>query len=86
MILASGEHTSLMHGWIPVTVQAAAVLSLVLAVGWRSRRWLRRLPLIGAVGLAVAGCVYWFVSDDGLSAQPPPISLWLWVALTGAAA
>jgi len=29
---------------------------------------------------------YWFVADDGLSGQPPPITLWLWIALTGAAA
>lgn len=86
MILASGAHTSLMHGWIPVTVQAAAVLSLIVAVGWRSRRWLGRLPLIGGVGLAAAACAYWFVADDGLSGQPPPLSLWLWIALTGAAA
>jgi S-formylglutathione hydrolase FrmB len=75
-----------MHGWIPVTVQAAAVLALVLALGWRSRRWLRRLPLIGGLGLAAAACVYWFVADDGLTGQPPPTALWVWIALTGAAA
>ncbi|WP_370491085.1 alpha/beta hydrolase [Mycobacterium sp. pW045] len=83
VILASGEHTSLMHGWIPVTVQAAAVLALVLGVGRRSRRW---LPVIGAVGLAVAVGAYRFAADDGLIAQPSPPALWVWIALTGAAA
>ncbi|MEB3033151.1 alpha/beta hydrolase [[Mycobacterium] nativiensis] len=75
-----------MHGWIPVTVQAMAVLALLLAVGWRSRRWLRRLPLIGGMGLAAAACAYWFVADDGLSGEPAPPALWMWIALTGAAA
>jgi S-formylglutathione hydrolase FrmB len=75
-----------MHGWIPVTVQAAAVLALVLVVAGRSRHRLLRLLLIGASGLATAACAYWFVADDGLSGQPPPTTLWVWIALTGAAA
>ena len=33
------NHTSLMHGWVPGMVQAVAVTVLLLAVGWRSRRW-----------------------------------------------
>lgn len=86
VILSSGEHTSLMHGWVPVTVQAAAVATLVLAVGRRPRSWLWRLPVIGGVGLLAAGGAYWFVTDDGLSGQPPPATLWMWIALTGAAA
>ncbi|BBZ22850.1 hypothetical protein MHIB_12680 [Mycolicibacter hiberniae] len=47
VILSSGEHTSLMHGWVPVTVQAAAVATLVLALGRRPRSWLWRLPVSG---------------------------------------
>lgn len=85
VILSSGQHTSLMHGWIPVTVQAVAVLALVLALGWRSRRWLLRLPLIGGLGLAAAAGAYRYVADDGLSGEPAPAALWGWIALAGAA-
>jgi len=85
VLLASAQHTSLMHGWIPATVQVLAVLVLTVAVGRRSGRWLLRLPLIAGLGLAAAAFAYWFVTDDGLSGQPPPAMLWLWVALSGAA-
>ncbi|RAU89926.1 esterase family protein, partial [Mycobacterium colombiense] len=36
-VLAS-SHTSLMHGWVPATIQVLAAVVLLLAVGWRSRR------------------------------------------------
>ena len=75
-----------MHGWVPVTVQATAAVALALAVGWRNGRWLIRLALIGVLGLAVAAGAYWFAADGGLSDQPPPMALWTWIALTGAAA
>lgn len=74
-----------MHGWVPVTVQAAAALVLILALGWPARRWLLRLPLIGVLGVAAAAGAYWFVADDGLSGDPAPAALWLWIALAGAA-
>ncbi len=52
--LASG-HTSLMHGWVPITVQAVTAIVLALAVGWRSRRWRTVcLPLAVAIGAATA--------------------------------
>ena len=30
-----GRHTSLMHGWVPITLQAVTAIVLVLAIGWR---------------------------------------------------
>ena len=30
---------SLLHGWMPVTVQVITAVVLVVAIGWRSRRW-----------------------------------------------
>ena len=48
--LASG-HTSLMHGWVPITVQVVTGIVLTLAVGWRSPRWrMVWLPLAALVG------------------------------------
>ena len=34
-----GSHLSLMHGWIPMTLELLAVTTVVVAVGWRTRRW-----------------------------------------------
>lgn len=86
MILSASEHTSLMHGWVPVTVQVLAAVALMLALGRSHRRWLLRLALSGALGLATAACAYWFINAEGLSGEPAPATLWIWIALAGAAA
>jgi len=85
--LLVSHHTSLMHGWVPIMVQAVTAVVLVLAIGWRSRRWrLLWLPVAGAVGVAVAGWAHWCIADDGLADEPAPRALWVWIALTTAAA
>jgi S-formylglutathione hydrolase FrmB len=82
-----GHHTSLMHGWVPFTLQAVTAVVLVLAVGWRSRRWrLLWLPVAAGAGVAVAVWAHWLVAADGLASDPAPLGLWMWIALTGAAA
>lgn len=76
-----------MHGWIPITVQVVAALVLVLAVGWRSRRWrLIWVPVAAVVGGGVAALAHWYIASDGLAGDPAPNQLWLWVALSGLAA
>lgn len=85
-VLASA-HTSLMHGWVPTTIQAVAAVVLTLAVGWRSRRWRAvGLPLAAAAGGGAAYATHWYIVDRGLSDEPAPATLWLWIALAGAAA
>jgi S-formylglutathione hydrolase FrmB len=85
--LLASAHTSLMHGWVPVTTQALAGAVLALAVGWRSRRWRTIwLPAAVALGAAMAYLTHWYIVDRGLSEEPAPSALWLWVALTGMAA
>ena len=80
-------HISLMHGWVPLTAQLLAALLVVLAVGWRNRRWrVVSLPIAAAAGLALTGVVYWSIFANGLSGEPAPPSLWVWVTLTGLAA
>jgi S-formylglutathione hydrolase FrmB len=82
-----GRHTSLMHGWVPIRLRAVTAIVLVLAIGWRSRRWrLLWLPVAAAIGVGVAGWAHWFVAADGLATDPAPPALWMWIALTGAAA
>jgi S-formylglutathione hydrolase FrmB len=85
--LLVGHHTSLMHGWVPVLVQAVTAVLLVLAIGWRSRNW-RALwvPVAVAFGIAVAASAHWYIDNHGLTDEPAPHALWLWIALTGTAA
>src|SRR4051794_32150161 len=33
------HHLSLMHGWIPMTVQVMAAVAVLVAIGRRTRRW-----------------------------------------------
>jgi S-formylglutathione hydrolase FrmB len=83
----AGSHTSLMHGWVPLTVQLATAVVLAAALGGRSRHWWRvRLPLAALVGGAVAYATRWYIVDRGLTDEPAPPTLWLWIALTGMAA
>jgi len=81
------QHVSLMHGWLPFTVQALAVAVLILAVGWRNRRWRTVwLPVAGASGVALTATARWVVASQGWSDEPAPTQLLVWTAVTGAAA
>ncbi|OHV04818.1 alpha/beta hydrolase [Mycobacterium talmoniae] len=76
-----------MHGWLPLTVQCVAVLVLLAAIGWRSRRWRRLwLPVAAVLGVAAAALVHWYIAANGLADDPAPTALWVWIALTGLAA
>ena len=80
------DHVSLMHGWLPLAAQLLAGVLLVLAIGWRNRRWrLVSLPIAVALGLALTGVTYWSIFANGLSGEPAPQSMWMWVTLTGLA-
>jgi S-formylglutathione hydrolase FrmB len=75
---------SLLQGWLPLTLQAIAVIVLVLAIGWRSRRWrFVWLPASIVVGLGVAAWAHWYVDSQGMAGDPAPDSLWIWTGLTG---
>ncbi|OBI23847.1 hypothetical protein A5711_09860 [Mycobacterium sp. E2238] len=75
-----------MHGWVPTTIQVVTAVVLTLAVGWRSRRWRTVwLPAAALAGAAVAYLTHWYIVDRGLSDEPAPVALWLWITLTGMA-
>jgi len=74
-----------MHGWVPLTVQAIAVVVIVVAVGWRNPTWRRFwLPAAVVFGAILAACGYWYVSLEGLADDPAPNLLWIWMTVTGA--
>jgi S-formylglutathione hydrolase FrmB len=78
---------SLIHGWVPVTVQVIAAVVLVLAIGWRSRRWrVISVPVALVAGVALTAALFWFIKDQGLADDPAPVGLWVWITLTGLAA
>ena len=78
---------SLIHGWMPVTVQVITAVVLVVAIGWRSRRWrMISVPVALFVGVALTGAVGWFIEDQGLADHPAPLGLWVWITSTGLAA
>jgi S-formylglutathione hydrolase FrmB len=77
---------SLVHGWPPIAMQAVVALVLVLAVGWRSRRWWTVwMPVAVVVGVTAALVVRWYIVHQGWTGDPPPFLLWLWIGLTGLA-
>jgi S-formylglutathione hydrolase FrmB len=78
------QHISLLHGWAPAIAQAAAVTVLLLAIGWRTRRWRTRwLPLAMLIGAATAAGTRWYINSQGLANEPAPLSLLVWAGLTG---
>jgi S-formylglutathione hydrolase FrmB len=81
-----GSHLSLMHGWIPLTMELITVLTVVVAVGWRTQRWrLLWIPVSAVSGLALAAAGYLFIATAGIAADPAPVALWGWIGLTGLA-
>ena len=76
----------LLHGWLPATIQAVAVTVLLLAIGWRSRRWrMLWLPLAVVMGVGAASWAHWYVDLEGMVDDPAPRALWVWIGLTGLA-
>jgi S-formylglutathione hydrolase FrmB len=78
---------SLMNGWAPILIQAIAAVSLVFAVGWRTRRWrLIWLPVSLAVGVIASVLTYAYLEWADLSGgRSAPIVFWVWVILSGLA-
>jgi len=82
------HHLSLMHGWLPIVVQILALVALVTAIGWRTRRWrLIWLPWSAVIGVLLSVLAYWYTEAAGVAddSNPAPPTLWVWIALSGIA-
>jgi S-formylglutathione hydrolase FrmB len=81
------QQLSLIHGWLPATVQVVAIIVLLAAIGWRTRRWrVIWLPLTVVCGVAATAAAYWYVTVEGFGDNPAPHGLWVWTGLSGVAA
>jgi S-formylglutathione hydrolase FrmB len=80
-----GHGVSLLGGWLPLTVELLAVVILVVAIGWRTRRWrVVWVPVAAAIGVAVAFGARAYMKSQGLASDPAPLRLWLWKAICAA--
>lgn len=79
-------HISLMHGWVPVSVQVVAGVVVLLAIGWRTRRWrLMWLPMAAGLGAAAAWTTHRIIASQGVAGSAAPDELWVWVSASGLA-
>jgi S-formylglutathione hydrolase FrmB len=77
---------SLLHGWVPITIQLIAAAVLLVAIGWRSRRWrLLWMPVSLLLGVAVAFAIQWYLNWSGVAGHPAPPTLWIWITLSAMA-
>ncbi|HVH20963.1 MAG TPA: hypothetical protein VNA11_00760, partial [Pseudonocardia sp.] len=83
-----GRGLSLLTGWLPITLQVVAALALLAVLARRAgRRWyLGWVPIAGVVGIGAAVLVRHQIGADGLTNDPVPDAVWIWTAVTAAAA
>ncbi|MGY4651041.1 alpha/beta hydrolase [Mycobacterium sp. URHB0021] len=75
---------ALTHGWLPILVQTVTAGVLVVAIGWRSRRWRRVwIPLAAGLGAVLALAAHWFIDYEAIADDSAPWFLWWWIALSG---
>ena len=73
---------SLLDGWFPDALRIATAIVVLLAAGWRNRRWRTRwLPTVAAT--AVTGAIAaWLAVPAALAlVDPLPPETWIWLAV-----
>ena len=80
-----GHGVSLLGGWLPLIIQVVTVVLLIVAIGWRTRRWrLVWVPVAAGVGVIVALAAREYMNSQGLASDPAPMRLWVWTAVFAA--
>jgi enterochelin esterase-like enzyme len=76
------DEVSLLTGWLPVTLQLAAGLTLILAIGWRDFTWrTRRVPIIAAATVLFGVLAAWVVAPALGITDPLPLKVWVWLSV-----
>ncbi|MER7754117.1 alpha/beta hydrolase-fold protein [Kitasatospora sp. NPDC097643] len=79
-------NVSLLGGWFPWTVQAAALALFVTAIGWRDRTWrVKWGPIALGTGLLITAFVAVAVLTLSGITDPIPTDVWLWSGIAIAA-
>jgi S-formylglutathione hydrolase FrmB len=74
---------SLLGGWLPLAVQILVVVVVLLAVGWRTRRWrLLWVPVCAGIGLLGALGAMVYFDSSGLASDAAPVMLWVWLGVS----
>ncbi|MFI5775999.1 alpha/beta hydrolase [Nocardia sp. NPDC051570] len=69
---------SLLHGWLPLTIELIAVALLIIAIARLTRRWwFIRVPICVALGVAAAVGGWLYLTNQGLASDPAPLALWV---------
>lgn len=56
---------SLLHGWLPLTIELAVVAVVLIVIGWRTKRWrLLWVPAAVVVAVLVALAAREYVNDQ----------------------
>jgi S-formylglutathione hydrolase FrmB len=77
-----GHGTSLLGGWVPVSLEILTIVILVVAIGWRTRRWrLVWVPISAGIGVIAALGARTYMNSEGLASDPAPLRLWVWTAV-----
>ncbi|MTE15399.1 alpha/beta hydrolase [Nocardia aurantiaca] len=73
---------SLLDGWFPWALRIASAILVVLATGWRDRRWRARWLPITAGAAAVGAFGAWVAVPAMLAlTEPVPTEAWIWLAV-----
>jgi S-formylglutathione hydrolase FrmB len=73
---------SLFGGWFPISVEILTIVVLIVAIGWRTRRWrVVWVPVSAAIGVLAALAARTYMNSEGLASDPAPLALWVWTAV-----
>ncbi|WP_194290961.1 alpha/beta hydrolase [Nocardia aurantia] len=77
---------SLLHGWLPLTIELVALALLIIAIVRPSRQWwLIRVPIALVIAVAAGLAGLYYMNEQGLASDPAPPLLWVCVGATAAA-
>lgn len=81
MIAVSLPPLPLLRGWLIPAVTAAGAVALVVALGWRDRRWRLAVAVVAAASVALVWLVNLAVGGSWIFQPAPPPRVWMLAAI-----